>query len=130
VAAAMVPEEIVPGSAIDHGAPHLDRTPDLDGAYLTALCRFCHGEDLGGGMFEAEVSMWAANLTPDPTGLVDWTFEEFTAAVQQGRSRDGHQIDPDHMPWQAFSAFTDEELQTVWTYLHSLPPVERVAPEE
>lgn len=129
VAAAMAPAELVTGSAIDHAAPHPDRTPVGDGAYLTALCRFCHGEDLGGGVFEAEERMWAANLTAHATGLGGWTFQEFRSVVQEGRLRDGRQVDPNHMPWEAFAAFTDEELETVWNYLHAIPPVERLAPE-
>ena len=130
VAAAMAPEEIVTGSVIDHEASHPVRTPLDDGAYLTALCRFCHGEDMGGRMFTAEAPMWAGNLTPDPTGIGGWTMEQFRTAVQEGRSPDGRMADPDHMPWPAFAALTAEEMETIWSYLQSLPAVERTAPEE
>ena len=130
VAAAMTPEEIVTSSVIDHEAAHPARTPRGDGVYLTAMCRFCHGEDMGGRYFNAEAPMWASNLTSDPTGLGEWSLDQFKAAVREGRSPDGRQLDPAHMPWPAFSAFTDEEIEAVWDHLNALPPVERPAPED
>ncbi|MDH3225413.1 MAG: cytochrome c [Gemmatimonadota bacterium] len=130
LAAAMSPAELVTGSAVDHEAEHPVATPLGDGRYQTSLCRFCHGEDLGGRMFTADAPMWAPNLTPHPTGIGGWTLDRFKAALQEGRKGDGSELDPDHMPWPAFSAFTDAELQTVWDHLNSLTPIDRSPPVE
>lgn len=130
VAAAMAADDLVTAVAIDHDAPHPATAPVGDGAYLTSMCRFCHGEDLGGQMFTAEAPVWAVNLTPHETGIAGWDMARFDAAVREGVSRERGELDPDHMPWTAFAAFTDAELQTVWEYLSSLPPVDRPRPDE
>jgi len=130
VAAAMSPDEVVTGVAIDHEVAHPVATPTNDGAYLTAMCRFCHGSDLGGTMFTAEAPLWAPNLTPHETGIGGWDLVRFRAAVQEGVSEERGQLDPNHMPWTAFAVFTDAEMRTVWEYLSSLPPVDRPRPPE
>ncbi len=130
LAAAMAPAELITASAVHHEAEHPVATPEGDGLYLTGLCRFCHGEDLGGRMFTADVPMWAPNLTPHPTGIGGWTLDRFRVAVQEGRTSDGREIDPDHMPWSAFAAYTDAELQTVWDHLNALTPIDRPPPLE
>ena len=130
VAAAVSPDEIVTALAIEHGAPHPTETPVDDGSYLTALCRFCHGQDLGGKMFVAGEAMWAANLTPHSTGIGDWDLARFRAAVQDGVSGNGTEMDPNHMPWSAFRAYTEEEFLVLWEYLNSLPSIDRSSPDD
>jgi hypothetical protein len=31
-------------------------------------------------------------------------------------------MDPEMMPWEAFSLYTDEEVQAIWAYLQTVAP--------
>jgi hypothetical protein len=81
----------------------------------------------------ATVGPWgvsfAANLTPDEdTGLGDWTEEEFIATMRTGTHRGiGRPILPP-MPWFSLAMLTDEDLQAIFAYLQSLPPVSNEVP--
>jgi hypothetical protein len=69
-------------------------------------------------------------LTPHPTGLASWTYEDFVAALREGVRPDGTPLRApmDAMPEYA-AQMTEVELQALWTYLQSLPPVENAVPE-
>jgi mono/diheme cytochrome c family protein len=109
------------------------------GKYLThsvANCRGCHtkrdmatgayiGTDFAGGLeFESnldpKVKFVTPNLTPDPkTGrITNWTEEIFVARFHTGKGADGTE-----MPWPAFSRMNDNDLQAIYRYLRTLPPV-------
>jgi hypothetical protein len=73
---------------------------------------------------------YSANLTPDETGLGSWTFEQFKVAIQQGKSKglaNNRMLLPP-MPWEMFKHFNDEDLNAIFTYLQSIPPVKNVVP--
>lgn len=61
----------------------------------------------------------APNLTPDPdTGvLASWTLEQFTKRMRAGRMYAGTP-----MPWETYANLTDEDIESLWLYLRSLPP--------
>lgn len=63
----------------------------------------------------------AANLTMHPTGLSDWTEEDFVRAIREGVDKDGNQLN-EVMRAPLFAAFTDDELRAIWLYLETLPP--------
>lgn len=73
---------------------------------------------------------FAANLTPDDTGIGTWTFEQFGKALREGKSKglDGARPLLPPMPWQNFRNLADEDLRAIWAYLRSLPPVQNVVP--
>ncbi len=73
---------------------------------------------------------YAANLTPDNTGLGAWTLDNFKKAIREGKSKglDGSRMLLPPMPWQAYSHLTDEELEAIFTYLQSVPAVSNVVP--
>ena len=84
--------------------------------------------------FTAFVGPWgisyAANLTPDDTGIRHWKFEQFETAIRKGKSKgliNNRPLLPP-MPWQMYQHFTDDDLRAVFAYLKSLPPVENVVP--
>jgi hypothetical protein len=84
------------------------------------------GPVLGGGFeFDSEldpkVKFVSPNLTPAPrTGkITSWTEEVFTARFHTGRGAEGSP-----MPWSSFGRLSDGDLQAVYRYLRSLPPVE------
>lgn len=85
--------------------------------------------------FTAWVGAWgtsfAANLTPDASGLGAWTFDNFKTAIRHGKLKgleNGRPLLPP-MPWEAYSISTDEELLAIFTYLKSIPPVSNVVPQ-
>lgn len=102
-------------------------SPAADGGYLTAFCTYCHGEDFGGGQVPGERQFWAPNLTSHETGLAEWDLEDFVIAVREGWSENRGGLDA-VMPWKGFQTFSDGELRTMWEYLRSLPPIDRVSP--
>ncbi len=73
---------------------------------------------------------FTANLTPDPeTGLGAWTFDDFRAAIRTGRHRGkGRPILPP-MPAHAYAKLTDADLEAIFAYLQSLPPIRNRVPE-
>jgi hypothetical protein len=82
----------------------------------------------------AAVGTWgvsfAPNLTPDvDTGTGDWTAQEFIDAMRTGTHRGiGRPILPP-MPWFNLATAPEEELQAIFAYLQSLPPISNQAPD-
>lgn len=71
---------------------------------------------------------FAANLTPDPSGLGSWTEEDFSQAMRTGKHLGvGRPILPP-MPWYTIGQMTDEDLRAVFAYLRTLPPVANLVP--
>jgi len=65
---------------------------------------------------------YAANLTPDSTGLGAWSEEQIVTAIRTGNRPDGRQLAP-IMPWMNLAHLTDEDAHAIAAYLKSLPPV-------
>jgi mono/diheme cytochrome c family protein len=116
-----------------HTAPHLvsppTATPTADfGKHLASVCLGCHGHDLSGGPIAGGDPAWppARNLTPDPTGLKGWTYEQFVTALAKGQRPDGTAIrDPMTLVAPFGQNMTETERQALWAYLQSLPPVSK-----
>lgn len=73
---------------------------------------------------------FAANLTPDPSGLGSWTLEQFMRAIREGKYKGLENSRPlmPPMPWQQFRHFTDQDLEAIFLYLKSLKPIDNVVP--
>jgi len=73
---------------------------------------------------------FAANLSPDATGIGTWTEAQFFKAIRKGKfkGQDGGRMLLPPMPWQDFAKLTDKDLKAIFAYLKSLPPVENVVP--
>lgn len=73
---------------------------------------------------------YAANLTPDEcTGLGIWTEQMFMKTMRTGKHMSaGRDILPP-MPWQNLASLTDEDLQAIYAYLRSLPPITNHVPD-
>jgi len=73
---------------------------------------------------------YAANLTPDDTGIRHWKFEQFLTAIRKGKSKGlaGNRPLLPPMPWEMYKNMTDEDLQSIFTYLKALPPVNNLVP--
>lgn len=89
---------------------------------------------LFGPSLTAAVGPWgtsfAANLTPDDTGIGPWTEKQFFKAIREGKFKgmDGTRPLLPPMPWFNFAKMSDEDLRAVFMYLKSLPPVKNAVP--
>jgi hypothetical protein len=73
---------------------------------------------------------FTANLTPDKeTGLGGWTARNFIETIRNGRHQGrGRQILPP-MPWDVYANFTDDDLESIFAYLQSIPAVKNRVPQ-
>jgi len=73
---------------------------------------------------------YAANLTPDEnTGLGIWTEEMFVKAIRTGRHMGVSRPILPPMPWPAFRNASDDDLESVYAYLRTVPPVTNHVPD-
>ncbi|MBV6443239.1 MAG: diheme cytochrome c-553 [Haliscomenobacteraceae bacterium CHB4] len=73
---------------------------------------------------------YAANLTPDDTGIGNWTEAQFIKALREGKSKglDGTRPILPPMPWKVVSKMSDEDLKAVFAFLKTLTPIKNVVP--
>lgn len=73
---------------------------------------------------------FTANLTPDrDTGLGDWTLKNFVDTIRTGRHMGrGRAILPP-MPIPVYSQMTDADLEAIYSYLRTIPPIRNRVPE-
>ena len=121
---------------INHQATHLATPPEATvstefGQHLAAVCMGCHRPDFSGGPIPGGDPAWppARNLTPAPGALAGWTFDQFVVALRESRRPDGT---PLAAPMTLVAPFAkgmkDVELQALWAYLQTVPPVPVAAP--
>jgi mono/diheme cytochrome c family protein len=114
-----------------HDKPHAASPPETAatvefGRHIAATCMGCHRSDLGGGTIIAGDPAWppAANLTPGPDGLDGWTFTDFARTMREGKRPNGTALRPPMSELAPYAQrMTDVEMQALWSYLRSLPPV-------
>lgn len=120
--------------------PEPDKSRLLSGhaadAKLPAVPPGVIGPDRWGAIASNDLTAWAgpwgisyaANLTPDVTGLKSWTPETFIQAMRTGKHAGvGRDILPP-MPWMDYALMTDEDLRAVFAYLRSIPPISNAVP--
>lgn len=73
---------------------------------------------------------YAANLTPDPTGIGNWDENQFIYALREGKAKGtpGARSLLPPMPWEMFRHMTDDELKAVFAYLKTIKPVSNLVP--
>jgi hypothetical protein len=73
---------------------------------------------------------FTANLTPDPeTGLGKWTENDFKATIRTGRHMGrGREVLPP-MPIPVYNNFSDADLEAIFAYLRTIPPIKNRVPE-
>ena len=118
---------------VDVNAPlaSVDATPALieRGAYLARAgnCMTCHtargGTPYAGGraIDTPFGAVYTPNLTPhDATGLGTWNAAHFYRALHNGRSKDGHLLNP-VFPYTNYTLVTRGDSDALFAYLRSLP---------
>jgi mono/diheme cytochrome c family protein len=109
-------------------------TPVSRGEYLVNLsvCSECHTprkrgrpdatmKFAGGQSFDPSGKIVSPNITPDATGIGNYTEELFVKAMRTGYI--GKRQLSTVMPWQFYSGQTDEDLKAMYAYLRTVPPV-------
>jgi mono/diheme cytochrome c family protein len=109
-------------------------TPVSRGEYLVNLsvCSECHTpikrgrtdpamKFAGGQAFDPSGKVVSPNITPDATGIGNYTEEMFVKAMRTGYV--GKRQLSTVMPWQFYSGQTDEDLRAMYAYLRTVPPV-------
>lgn len=73
---------------------------------------------------------FAGNLTPDETGLGNWTELQFKKAITQGKFKgldNGRMLLPP-MPWPNLAKLKDEDVHAIFMYLKSIKSVKNIVP--
>jgi len=104
------------------------------GRYLTAVadCTACHTDPadsrpFGGGrpIQTPFGTVLAANITPDnETGIGNWTFDQFDAAVRRGERADGKRLYP-AMPYPYYAGMSRADVADIRVYLATVAPVHK-----
>lgn len=114
-------------------APPIGQTAEY-GKYLVDIigCRDCHGSQLEGRVDNGQPGPPAG---PNLTQIIpEWTEADFMTYFNSGTMPGGDKVpiltlksgfSEPRMPWPIVrAATTDDELRAMFTYLHSLPPLE------
>ncbi|WP_411279101.1 c-type cytochrome, partial [Gemmatimonas sp.] len=116
----------VPAAVIAHDAPHLKVAPMGNtveaGTYIAQNgCAGCHGATYSGGPIPGGPPDWkpAANITP--TGIGHYSLENFRTIMREGKRPDGSAVDS-MMPVKATRQMSDDEIESVYKFLKTLPP--------
>lgn len=104
------------------------------GEYLARAgdCVACHtakgGKPFAGGLpMETPIGViYSTNITPDKTGLGDYSFEDFDKAVRHGVAKSGSTLYP-AMPYPSYARVSDSDMQALYAYF--MKGVEPVAQE-
>lgn len=112
---------------IDHD--HVEIGPEASataeyGKWIARMCTGCHGAHMSGGPLPGTPPDFGVprNLTPDPSGLAGWTYEDFVKMAETGQRRDGRPL-AKFMPVEFIRNMDETERRAIWAYLQSLPPV-------
>ena len=72
--------------------------------------------------------IYGTNITPDAqTGIGAWSLVAFTRAMREGVSRDGHHLYA-AFPYTAFTELSDDDINALYAYLMTRPPVRAAVP--
>ena len=104
------------------------------GEYLARAgdCVACHtakgGKPFAGGLpMETPIGViYSTNITPDKTGLGDYSFEDFDKAVRHGVAKNGSTLYP-AMPYPSYARVSESDMQALYAYfMKGVEPVAQV----
>lgn len=109
------------------GHPAGTELPEIDKSKIKDWALFSH--DLTAAVGPWGVS-FASNITSDPTGIGNWTLEQFKRALRKGlyKGLEGSRPLLPPMPWYNFAKLTDEDIEAMFVYFQSTKPIENVVP--
>ena len=109
------------------GHPATEALPPVDMAKVQGYALFSMG-------LTAAIGPWgtsfAANITPDETGIGSWSEEQFLRSMKEGQWRglEGTRKLLPPMPWTQYRNLSDDDLKSIFAYLKTLKPVKNVVP--
>jgi mono/diheme cytochrome c family protein len=118
------------------GARAFDRVRIQKGAQLAAIgnCVSCHtakgGKPFAGGyaMKTPFGTVHGSNITPDPeTGIGRWSETDFTRALREGVSPEGHHYYP-AFPYDYFTRLSDDDIGALYAFVMTREPVRNTPP--
>ena len=85
------------------------------------------------GDLTAAVGPWgtsyAGNLTPHETGIGNWSLEQFTKSLREAKYKGLDNTRPMMPPMpRHYSYLSDADIEAIFTYLHSIKPIDNVVP--
>jgi mono/diheme cytochrome c family protein len=101
-----------PASALVRQGEYLARAGD---------CVACHtakgGKPFAGGLgMETPIgTVYSTNITPDPTGIGHYSFDDFDQAVRHGVGKDGSSLYP-AMPYPSYASVSDADMRALYAY--------------
>jgi mono/diheme cytochrome c family protein len=117
------------------------RRPDTalieQGRYLATAgdCISCHsrpdGKPFSGGLpLNTDFgTLYSPNITPDAeTGIGRWTEEQLARALREGVDDEGNHLYP-VFPYTSYTKVSDADVQAIYAFLKSLPPVRYRPPQ-
>lgn len=74
---------------------------------------------------------YAANLTPDSTGIGSWSEEQFITCLRKGlfKGIEGSRPLMPPMPVPDVKNFTDNEIKAIFAYIKTIKPVHNIVPD-
>jgi hypothetical protein len=75
----------------------------------------------GGQVFDPSGKLVSSNITPDATGIGNYTDDIFVKTLRTGYV--GKRPLNTVMPWQFYGGQTEEDLKAMYAYLKTLPPI-------
>jgi mono/diheme cytochrome c family protein len=124
----MTPQGPVPDTGrLLSGHPATEQLPPYDANTAKAYVLFNMGGTAVKGPWGTSFS---ANLTPDDSGIGNWSEEQFIKAMKQGKWKgmDNSRTLLPPMPWQGYTQMTDEDVKAIFAYLKQLKPINNVVP--
>ncbi|MFV3380471.1 MULTISPECIES: cytochrome c [Pseudomonas] len=124
-------------STLLHAADPVDPALVKQGEYLARAgdCVACHtakgGKPFAGGLpMQTPIgTIYSTNITPDPSGIGDYSFEDFERAVRQGIGLNGSTLYP-AMPYPSYARVSDDDMKALYAYfMHGVQPVEQANKE-
>ncbi|POA84061.1 Cytochrome c, mono-and diheme variants [Pseudomonas sp. NFPP10] len=121
------------GSAAANAAEADQQALVQQGEYLARAgdCVACHtakdGKPFAGGLpMETPIGViYSTNITPDKTGIGDYSFEDFDKAVRHGVAKGGSTLYP-AMPFPSYARVSDADMQALYAYfMKGVTPVAR-----
>ncbi|VVQ34918.1 Gluconate 2-dehydrogenase cytochrome c subunit [Pseudomonas fluorescens] len=112
-------------------AAEIDQNLIKQGEYLARAgdCVACHtakdGKPFAGGLpMETPIgTIYSTNITPDKTGLGNYSFEDFDKAVRHGVVKNGSTLYP-AMPYPSYASVNETDMKALYAYfMHGVAPV-------
>lgn len=109
------------------GHPFQENLPPYDKETAKSYVLFSMG-------LTAAVGPWgtsfAANLTPDESGIGNWSEAQFLKAIKEGKFKGMDNTRPllPPMPWTEYRNLPDEDLKAIFAYLKTIKPIDNVVP--